>query len=113
MIELRNKLNEVPMRKLFLLTHSPGPTWENGRSRSEQDGWSDHAEFMNELARSGFVVLGGPISDTEAMLVIDAPNKDEIDRVFERDPWHISKVLRVKELREWTILLEHGVEHST
>jgi uncharacterized protein YciI len=101
------------MRILFLLTHSPGPGWEIGKHRNEQAGWRAHAEFMNGLARSGFVVLGGPISDTEALLVIDAGNEDEIRRVFEEDPWHVSKVLRIKELREWTILLEHGREHPT
>ena len=101
------------MRKLFLLTHAPGPCWVEGRSRTEQDGWRSHADFMNDLAARGFVVLGGPINDKEALLVIDAKNENEIYKVFERDPWHISKVLRVKELREWTILLEHGVEHQT
>jgi len=101
------------MRKLFLLIHAPGAGWIEGKSRSEQDGWRAHADFMNGLTARGFVLLGGPVSETEALLVIDAKDEDEIDRVFEGDPWHISKVLRVKELREWTILLEHGVEHPT
>ena len=106
-------MNPENMKKLFLLTHAPGPGWVEGKSRTEQEGWRAHADFMNSLAARGFVLLGGPISDTEAMLVIDASDVDEIHRVFERDPWHISKVLRVKELREWTILLEHGVDHPT
>lgn len=101
------------MRKLFLLTHEPGPGWMAGLSRTEQPGWRDHAEFMNELASRGFVVLGGPITDTEALLAIAAANEAEILSVFEDDPWHISRVLQVKELKEWTILLEHGREHPT
>lgn len=101
------------MRELFLLTHSPGPAWETGKSRNEQAGWREHAEFMNDLARSGFVVLGGPISETEALLVIDGSSEEDIRRVFDDDPWHISKHLQIKELRTWTILLEHGREHRT
>lgn len=101
------------MRRLFLLTHAPGQGWEQGKPRAEQPGWREHAEFMNKLAKTGFVLLGGPISDTEALLVIDASDEDEINKTFELDPWHISGVLRVKDLREWTILLEHGQEHRT
>ena len=68
---------------------------------------------MNALAARGFVLLGGPISDTEALLVIDAKDEGEIRRVFEDDPGHESKVLDFKEIREWMILLEHGREHRT
>ena len=101
------------MRRLFLLTHEPGPNWIPGFSRAGQPGWREHADFMNELAGRGFVLLGGPITDTEALLVIDAGDEVEIHTVFADDPWHISKVLQVKEIREWTILLEHGREHPT
>jgi uncharacterized protein YciI len=101
------------MRKLFLLTHEPGAGWMAGLARSEQTGWREHAEFMNELASRGFVILGGPVNDTEALLVIDAVDESEIRAVFRDDPWHVSQVLQVKEIREWTILLEHGREHPT
>ncbi|HEX3102466.1 MAG TPA: YciI family protein [Pyrinomonadaceae bacterium] len=101
------------MRKLFLLTHMPGSGWVEGKSRSEQRGWRAHADFMNELAARGFILLGGPISDSEALLVIDAADEVEIHKVFSDDPWHISKTLAVKEIREWTILLEHGQDHPT
>jgi len=84
-----------------------------GLARSEQTGWREHAEFMNELASRGFVILGGPVNDTEALLVIDAVDESEIRAVFRDDPWHVSQVLQVKEIREWTILLEHGREHPT
>jgi uncharacterized protein YciI len=100
------------MKKLFLLTHMPGEGWVEGKSRIEQPGWTQHADFMNNLAASGFVVLGGPISDTEALLLIDSPDKAEIRTVFTEDPWHKSKVLEIKEIQEWTILLEHGKEHK-
>jgi uncharacterized protein YciI len=90
----------------------PGEAWVEGRPLTEQPDWRTHADFMNALADRGFVVLGGPISNTEALLAIDAASKDEIRKVFKEDPWHISKVLAIKEIREWTILLEHGVEHK-
>jgi len=100
------------MKRLYLLTHMPGEAWLQARPLAEQPDWRGHADFMNALAERGFVVLGGPISETEALLVIDAENEEEIRRVFDDDPWHISNVLVIKEIREWTILLEHGVEHK-
>lgn len=101
------------MRRLFLLTHMPGEAWVPGRSRAEQAGWREHADFMNDLAERGIVVLGGPVSETEALLAIDALDKAEIHSVFANDPWHQSKVLKVKEIKEWTILLEYGREHPS
>ena len=101
------------MKRLFLLTHMPGDAWLEGKPLTEQPDWRGHADFMNALADRGFVVLGGPISSTEALLAIDAASEDEIRRVFDDDPWHISRVLAIKDIREWTILLEHGVEHKT
>ena len=90
----------------------PGEGWVEGTPRMEQDGWPEHADFMNDLAARGFVVLGGPINDREALLAIDALGEETIRAVFENDPWHKNKVLAIKEIREWTILLEHGVEHK-
>src|SRR5687767_5419700 len=101
------------MRKLFLLTHAPGSGWVTGKSRAEQPEWRAHADFMNSLAARGFVLLGGPVSDTEAVLVINANDEAEIHSVFREDPWHKSSVLQVKEIKEWTILLEHGRDHPT
>src|SRR5262249_15751568 len=100
------------MKRLYLLTHMPGEAWLLGKPLTEQPDWRAHANFMNALADRGFVVLGGLIRNTEALLPIDAGSEDEILRVFDDDPWHISDVLAIKEIREWTILLEHGVEHK-
>ena len=91
----------------------PGEAWLRGKPLTEQPDWRAHADFMNDLAESGFVVLGGPISSTEALLAINAGSEGEIRHVFDGDPWHISNVLAIKEIREWTILLEHGVDHPT
>ena len=34
----------------------------------EQDGWDEHARFMNGLVDDGFIVLGGPLEgDRETM----------------------------------------------
>jgi len=48
---------------MFLVeTERTGPEWDRSRPMEEQSGWDAHAAFMDGLEASGFVVLGGPLS---------------------------------------------------
>ena len=40
-----------------------GPNWDPGRPIREQDGWDEHAAFMDGLVKDGFIILGGPVGD--------------------------------------------------
>src|SRR5262245_42941128 len=54
---------------------------DRSRPRREQDGWDEHAAFVDRLADEGGVVLGGPLGDPEygqALLVVAAESEDEI-----------------------------------
>ena len=53
-----------------------GP-WDWSRTLREQEGWDEHARFMDALVDEGFVILGGPLDgNREVLLVISArPNK--------------------------------------
>jgi hypothetical protein len=50
---------------MFAVTMESGANWDSSRSRRQQDGWDEHAAFMDGLVDEGFVVLGGPIGDGE------------------------------------------------
>ena len=41
------------------LVHGSG--WDPLRQIRDQDGWSEHAAFMDGLVEDGFIILGGPI----------------------------------------------------
>jgi uncharacterized protein YciI len=78
-----------------------------GKAREQQAGWRPHADFMNDLAAKGFVVLGGPIGDgDDVLLIIDAPDKETIEDAFSRDPWSATSQLKTKTIKLWTILLD-------
>jgi hypothetical protein len=47
----------------YAVTRERGPNWDPARPMREQDGWDDHAAFMDALAEEGFVVLGGPLGE--------------------------------------------------
>ena len=95
------------MGEYFLVERSIGPAWDRSRPRREQDGWDEHAAFMDGLAEEGFVVLGGPIGDEEgekALLVVDADDEAAIRARLAEDPWP-DDMLRTESVRRWSVLL--------
>jgi len=56
------------------LVHGPG--WDQSRPTRDQDGWDEHAAFMDGLVDNGFVVLGGPVGGGEQTLhVVEAADE--------------------------------------
>jgi hypothetical protein len=54
--------------------------------------------------------LGGPIGggsdDDIALLAVEAPDEAELRSIFSDDPWTVSGVFRIKEVRPWTLWLD-------
>jgi uncharacterized protein YciI len=101
------------MKTLFVVTRVRGKAWDADKSMRSQDQWAEHAVFMDELAASGFVVLGGPVGeDGDVLLVVDAAFEEEIRPTLERDPWSQSGILEVASIQRWIILLKGADEAS-
>ena len=99
------------MTTFFAVVRAAGPAWDHGRSRAQQDGWAAHAAFMNALAESGVVVLGGPIGDegtggSRSMVIFDAADEQEVERRLAEDPWTPTGMLKVTSIEPWQILLD-------
>ena len=90
---------------VFVLIRERGPNWDYSRGLREQDGWDEHAAFMDGLVRSGFVVLGGPLADEHrVVMAVEAESDDAVRAALERDPW-LGTHLRVDTVEPWTIRL--------
>ena len=76
----------------------------------EQDGWPEHARFVDTLAASGFVVLGGPLGDDERrfLIVCDADDEEAVRSRLAEDPWSARGLLHDAEVVRWSILLRAG-----
>jgi uncharacterized protein YciI len=74
----------------------------------EQDGWDEHARYMDSLVDEGYVVLGGPLEEgRDVLLAVSAPSAEAIrERLAAEDNWHQNGMLSVKAVEEWTILLD-------
>ena len=84
-----------------------GPNWDPGRPIREQDGWQEHAAFMDGLVDDGFIILGGPVDDGEQTLhAVEAAGEDEIRTRLALDPWASAGLLRVGPIEPWALWLD-------
>ena len=84
-----------------------GGPWDWARDLREQEGFAEHARFMDSLVDEGFIVLGGPLEGgREVLHAIDAPSEEVVRRRLAEDSWHQNGMLTVKSIEPWTILLD-------
>jgi uncharacterized protein YciI len=88
----------------YLVELANGPAYDPSRGRREQDGWDEHAEFMDALVDDGFVFMGGPIADGNVLQIIHAPGEEEIRERLSADPWY-ETVLTIVSIRPWSVWL--------
>ena len=73
----------------------------------EQDGWDEHARFMDALLDDGFVVLGGPLEgDHDVLHIVEAPSKEAVHERLADDNWTQDRKLETVSVEEWTVLLD-------
>jgi uncharacterized protein YciI len=103
MQERRLRLTEV----FFAVRLERGGPWDWSRDLREQDGWDEHARFMDSLVEDGFIVLGGPLEDGRDVLhAISAPSVEAVRERLAADIWAHNGMLTVKSVETWTILLD-------
>ena len=87
------------------LVHGPG--WDSSRQIRDQEGWDEHAAFMDALVEDGFVILGGPVGDGEQTLhVVEAADENDIKARLAGDPWAVAGLLRVGAIEPWALWLD-------
>ena len=94
----------------FLVRQTPGPAWDHARPRREQDGWDDHAAFMDALVDDGFVVLGGPTGNADTgdpLLVVEAEDEAAVRVRLAEDPW-ADMILTIRSIEPWTVWLRRA-----
>lgn len=99
----------APKGRLFAVTRSRSISWNAEKPLEEQNGWTDHAQFMNKLETSGFVVAGGPLEDTPyTFLAVRAENEAEVRSRFAADPWEAIRMLETTRIVGWDLKLGAG-----
>jgi uncharacterized protein YciI len=90
----------------FVVLRRLGPDWDPSLPLEEQSEWPAHAEFMEGLVATGFVVLGGPLADGETVvLAVEAGSQSDVRATLALDPWSGSHLI-VDRVDAWTIRLD-------
>src|SRR5579859_8070122 len=92
-----------PSRPLYLVGYGPGPNWDPTKPRREQEGWDTHARFMDALDE-GVVIVGGPLDERRAMLVMRDDDEQSLRSRIDEDPW-VGDVLTVERVEQWSLWL--------
>jgi uncharacterized protein YciI len=92
---------------LHLVTWRPGPRWDYVKPRREQPRWDAHAAFMDALTDQGTVVLGGPLDEHRALLVMQDDDESSLRAQLAADPWY-DDVLAIDSIEPWALWLPPG-----
>jgi uncharacterized protein YciI len=91
----------------YAVIRERGSAWNASRAMREQERWAEHAAFMDELADSGFIVMGGPLGDGDnTLLIVDAQSDEAIHERLAADPWTPMNMLSVARIDPWHVLLD-------
>jgi uncharacterized protein YciI len=100
----------------FAVRLGHGPGWDTSRPIRSQDGWDEHAAFMDRLVDDGFIILGGPVGEgnpagegeppDETLHAVEAADEDEIRARLAQDPWARAGLLRVGTIEPWALWLD-------
>jgi uncharacterized protein YciI len=91
----------------FALRLLHGLGWDPSRPIRDQDGWDEHAAFMDGLVDDGFLILGGPVGNGDQTLhVIEAADEQDIITRLAQDPWASAGLLRIGTIEPWALWLD-------
>jgi uncharacterized protein YciI len=91
----------------FAVTMEHGPRWDASRGIREQDGFPEHAAFMDSLVADGFVILGGPVDGgSAALLAVEAADESQVRARMAVDPWAPMRLLHVGSVQRWELWLD-------
>lgn len=91
----------------FAVRLQRGGPWNWSKDLREQDGFDEHARFMDALVDEGFIVVGGPLQNGPDVLhLVSAPSAEAIRKRLAADPWHQNGMLTITATEEWTLLLD-------
>ena len=97
---------EASMNKLYAAMRTRGPRWKESVIMDEQEDWKEHAAFMDGLVTEGFVLMGGPLKESEdVLLIVRATDEAEIEARFAEDIWTKTELLQTKWVKEWWLRL--------
>jgi uncharacterized protein YciI len=94
----------------FVVVREAGIGWTDGAGALAQPGVAEHSSFMNELADQGFLLLAGPLANSEldrirALVIVEAADEAAIEERLAADPWARAEKLRTVSVTPWQVFV--------
>ena len=92
---------------LYVVRRQRGSPWDWSRDLREQDGWEEHAAFMETLEEERFIVVGGPIDgEREVLHIVRAQSEQAVHDRLAEDNWTKDGRLETVSVEGFTALLD-------
>src|SRR5690242_20074559 len=99
-------MGRAPRAVRVLVRWNAGPNWTSG-AVDEQDGWDEHAAFIDDLIERGIFVMGGPFADQSGSLsLLENVTEEEARELVLADPFVANGVFELEELRAWNVFVD-------
>ena len=83
-----------------------GPAWTSG-APEDQDGWEEHAQFIDGLIERGIFVMGGPYADNSGShTLLEGVSADEARELVLQDPFVANGVFELEDVRAWNVYVD-------
>lgn len=90
----------------FLLTYSPGSSWNTSISYEEQPGLKKHHEYLESLHINDQLVMGGPVPGPDgeflSVMLLRTGSLEEAEKLASQDPGVQTRVV-VAEVVPWSV----------
>jgi hypothetical protein len=97
----------APVMANFAVRLVHGPGWDPSRQIRDQDGWDEHAAFMDGLVDDGFIILGGPVGDgNQTLHVVQAADENDIKERLAGDHCASAGLLGIGTIERWALWLD-------
>ena len=91
----------------YIVLSAAGPNRDLSVDSRGQAYWDDHAAHIDALVESGFILLGGPLTDEGgAMLVVTDTDEASVRARLSVDPWYKHGILTLERVVRWQIFVD-------
>src|SRR4051794_18215866 len=96
----------VPKAVRVVVRWRAGPAWATG-APEDQDGWDEHAAFIDGLIERGIFVMGGPYGDNSGShTLLEGVSVDEARELVLQDPFVANGVFELEDVRSWNVYVD-------
>jgi uncharacterized protein YciI len=84
-----------------------GGPWDWSKDMRQQEGWDEHAAYMDAIFEEGFLLLVGPLEGGRDVLwVVEADSEQTVRTRMAEDPWSPSGMLTPVRVERWDIVMD-------